>query len=406
MSFGVHHIHPRRCVTVITVTLLLAALLACAPGCSVDEPQSAMYFPGAASGGDSAPKDEPAVDGESISLEGLDWSFDSTVEAAITEEEAVTEPSEVLDQPKPIEASEASDPSDPSDPPESAPDGNIYTPAFDGPAKASDVVALLEELTALHDEVQVLEQRLAMHMESVEESLRTENRHLRAELERAYQAQGAPALEIAEAPRPGQDIFAEIRKAALEALDSKAADPASRRAVQSEAPAPAVDLTKALPSDSDIDASEDWLDISGCRYVVITEWGRAPDAVRGDAESLKGMVCAVPGNVTPAQLMALGQGLRAKFADYQNINIEVFNSPIAARRYADTGVGLDESRVLSIAKQASANRDTINLLGSETVFEVPLEEGAARRPVEDEESGGAINLDVADELTGLPILGE
>lgn len=404
MRFGPHHIHPQRLGASAIPVALMAVLLACAPGCSVDEPQSAFYFPDPASGQNSAPKNEAAAGSESISLEGIDWNLESEADGAVAPEEAVTEPSEAPVQPEPSDLSDPAGPAD--DPSAEASDDNIYTPAVDGPARASDVVALLEELAALHDEVQVLEQRLAMHMDSVEESLRAENRHLRAELERAYQAQGAPALQITEAPRPGQDIFAEIRKAALEALDRKAAESAASGTAQVEAPAPVVDLTKALPSETDMDEREDWLELSGCRYAVITEWGRSPDAVRGDAESLKGMVCAVPGNVTAGQLTALGRGLRAKYDDYQNINIEVFNSPIAARRYAGTGVGLDENRVLSIAKQASTNRDTINLLASGTVLEVPLEEGAAPRPVEEAESGGAINLDVADELTGLPILGE
>jgi len=95
---------------------------------------------------------------------------------------------------------------------------------------------------------------------------------------------------------------------------------------------------------------------------VVAEWGRTPEeaaALGGDVASLKGMVCFVPSNVDAQYLAALGRTIRSQLDPYDNINVEVFDDPDAARSFHENHVAQPEHRVLSVSKHAASGRDVI-----------------------------------------------
>ena len=97
-------------------------------------------------------------------------------------------------------------------------------------------------------------------------------------------------------------------------------------------------------------------------YTVVSEWGRSPEVVAGlpgNVSSLIGMAIAVPAGTGQNELKTLGRDLRQKYAEYDNINIEIYDDVPAARRYADQGSSSEEHRVLSISKHRHSERDTI-----------------------------------------------
>ncbi|MFO7973298.1 MAG: hypothetical protein R6V12_01535 [Candidatus Hydrogenedentota bacterium] len=117
-------------------------------------------------------------------------------------------------------------------------------------------------------------------------------------------------------------------------------------------------------------------DAESIRYAVIKEWGRdAEEAARmNDASTLKGLICAVPPNATDTQLAELGRWLRDKYADYENINIDVFDDVEAARRFAETNRIKGGRRVLNISKHPATNRDTIVLIRKDETTVIPTED--------------------------------
>jgi hypothetical protein len=110
-------------------------------------------------------------------------------------------------------------------------------------------------------------------------------------------------------------------------------------------------------------------------FEVIEEWGRTPEeaqAMGAGVTSLKGIVGVVPRSSTREDLENLGRELRNRYADYDNIHIEVFNDPVAAKGYAQHNVLNPQYRVLSITKFKGTERDTIELhLGGETITLAP-----------------------------------
>lgn len=95
---------------------------------------------------------------------------------------------------------------------------------------------------------------------------------------------------------------------------------------------------------------------------VVDEWGRTSEdaaALGNQASTLKGMVGLVPEGGARADLEQLGQDLRAQYAEYDNINIEVFDNREAAERFKESQTASPAHRVLSISKHAASGRDTI-----------------------------------------------
>lgn len=109
-------------------------------------------------------------------------------------------------------------------------------------------------------------------------------------------------------------------------------------------------------------------------YSVIKEWGRSPEMVAqlgGKISTLKGMVLLVPQHSTDDDLIQMGKELRAQFADYDNINIEIFNDRESAMRFANEGVADDaERRVMTISKFEDSGRDLILLVNGDSTTTV------------------------------------
>lgn len=103
-------------------------------------------------------------------------------------------------------------------------------------------------------------------------------------------------------------------------------------------------------------------------FTVVDEWGRSPEAVAelgGTASTLIGVAGLVPRGSSRSDVVALAQELRTKYATYDNIVIEVFDSEGAAQTFADAQKVDAESRVLSIAKSKADGRDLMIYFGGE-----------------------------------------
>jgi hypothetical protein len=97
-------------------------------------------------------------------------------------------------------------------------------------------------------------------------------------------------------------------------------------------------------------------------FTVVSEWGRSPEvaaSLPGEVSSLIGMTIAVDRQTGPDALQQLGTGLRANYAHYDNINIEVFDDIGAARTYADKGSLDERRRVLSVTRFKHSGRDDV-----------------------------------------------
>lgn len=211
---------------------------------------------------------------------------------------------------------------------------------------------LNREMQALRTELRRLQGTLDEFMAGVDAPLRKENAQLRAELQRVYQALGGDSQALFPAvPRPGGALVAEVM-----------AEAAGRPAEAAASPARATPAPPPPPEFS---------------YTVVSEWGRDPDSeavLMEDMQSLKGMVLVVPRGSRRDDVIALGRELRARFAEYDNINIEIFDEPMAARSFAETSVSSGpQHRVLSVSRHQPSGRDTIVYIENGVAREVPLE---------------------------------
>ena len=105
-------------------------------------------------------------------------------------------------------------------------------------------------------------------------------------------------------------------------------------------------------------------------YSIVKEWGRTPEMVatlNAEVSTLKGMILVVSPVISNEELIGLGHELREEFAEYDNINIEVYNDLRAAQQYAETNVGDPKHRVLSVSKFGASGRDVILLIRGDEV---------------------------------------
>ena len=153
------------------------------------------------------------------------------------------------------------------------------------------------------------------------------------------------------------------------------AENARSRATAGVVPAPIADAPPlqldAIPRDLPLDTPE-------FGYTVVKEWGRSPEMAASfptEVSTLKGMVLLVPPGITDEALTRLGEELREQYSDYDNINIEVFDEPMSAQTFADTGVAKNpERRVLTVSKYRASGRDLILLIQGNTVIVVDDED--------------------------------
>lgn len=205
-----------------------------------------------------------------------------------------------------------------------------------------------EELAALRSDVARMQAMLDLVLDEFVIELKNENRRLREEV-------ASLEREIA-------------------AGDSSAGAPTPETpAVPSSLPTPAPEMPESPPAVYD-ETAEPGEGVS-IHYAVVKEWGRDPEeaARLNGASTLKGLICAVPPNATDTQLAELGRWLRDKYADYENVNIDVFDNVEAARLFAETNRIEGGRRVLNISKHPATNRDTIVLIREEGTTVIPTE---------------------------------
>lgn len=166
---------------------------------------------------------------------------------------------------------------------------------------------LAGELKALQSSVRRLEETLQKFMDSAMAEMRKENRLLREELRRleAY---------------PGARLYRD------DAPDSPSDTESSPRVDQR------IGFMDELSSGEGPDAAKKF------EYIIVKEWDRTRERAERlgrNAPTLKGMICVVTESSTREELEELARRLRARFDDYDNINIEVFNNLETAQRYAN-----------------------------------------------------------------------
>lgn len=217
----------------------------------------------------------------------------------------------------------------------------------DRSAEASEIAALRNEISEMRAGLRELQDTLDFYLGAVLADIEAENQALRGEVRRLHALAGGDARTPA-VPRPGSEIIDAL-------LDEMAAE-----IPLSELPPDAVPGARA-EADADPDRAP-----AEFTFTVVAEWGRTPEQVRElpqSVPSLKGMVGLVPRGSADEDLAALGRDLRAQFAAYDNINIEVFDDEEAAESFAERSVSSKpERRVLSVSKHRATGRDVILLV--------------------------------------------
>ena len=233
--------------------------------------------------------------------------------------------------------------------PPAAPAEPTVTEAVDAKASINQPAnqEVLDQLAAIQDRLDQLELTLNTVLDSVVLELAAENERLRTLLRDQYAA-GVPRV-----PMPDRDLLKQVIEDQVES--------------EGLTSLPAVVSEPDVPSPSEVALA----DAGDVPATIVKEWGRtAEEAARLNVASLKGMILAVPETSSDDELVALGMKLRDRYADYENVNIEAFDSLVAARNYAETGVANAERRVLHVSRFVGTGRDAVFLIRGDSVREI------------------------------------
>lgn len=111
-------------------------------------------------------------------------------------------------------------------------------------------------------------------------------------------------------------------------------------------------------------------------FEVVAEWGRSPGDVvglRGAVPTLKGLIAAVPPGPDARALEDLGRSLCARYAEYDNLSIYVFDSSAAARRYADSNRMDTQALAMTVTRHPNQAGDRIIRYENQIPVPVPAE---------------------------------
>jgi len=287
------------------------------------------------------PKDDKNI--AAVGSSAIVYTYDTTLPSTTKEEAETSENNAAAEQ-------TSSQPMEPID-------ADYLLPAEDGPARASDVAAVLEEVEALRRDVARLEQSMNILMRSRVTQLQEENRTLRRELQRLYTTGPRQGIgyQPPQVPAPGRDILEDIYN-----TEPETPSPEPQQ-VNPDAPLPPITAI-AAPAAGPV------------QYHIMKEWGRTPEeAASLNASSLKGMVCVVPESTSQDALVALGKSLRKQFDEYDNITIDVFNNPDAARAYLESNASPGVHRVLTVTRHKNTQNDAIVIFRDGTPVPIPPE---------------------------------
>jgi len=198
----------------------------------------------------------------------------------------------------------------------------------------AEVLILQEEVSALREELRQLGESLDIYLGAIMADLRDENHVLRQEMRRLYarEEDGAPII-LPDVPRPHGEMIDGIL-------------------YQEE-----IEYTAALEAQAAIEAAP-----PPFRFDVLEEWGRSPEDalnVGNDVASLKGIIGVIPAGSIRKDIEELAFQLRTQYEVYDNINIEIFDDPVAARQFSDRGATDPTRRIISISKYKNSGRDII-----------------------------------------------
>ena len=204
---------------------------------------------------------------------------------------------------------------------------------------------------AENDRLRFKVRQLTQERDFLTRELEDENERLRQHVRQLYRDQG---LALPPVPTPDRDLIEEVLRAPAGGLDT----------------APG---SSSGPGDAPV-PSQFTYEVD---YEVVAEWGRTPEeaaALGGDVASLKGMVCCVPPHVDDQYLAGLGRTIRSQLDPYDNINVEVFDDPDAARSFHGNHVAQPGHRVLSISKHGASGRDVILRIRGDATEVIPYPE--------------------------------
>lgn len=221
------------------------------------------------------------------------------------------------------------------------------------PAEPDDPIeALRQDVETLRDELRLLQDTLNLMVNEIMADLREENEILRQEVRRLHNAQERPGVpDLSMVPRPGGAL-----------IDQVLAEPGFYAREDFEH----YDVEAPPPAEPE-----------PFSFTTVHEWGRTPEVAQelgDDAASLKGIVGVVPYGSRRADIERLGRDLREEYEGYDNINIEVFDDPVAAQRFVETQTDSPQHRVLSVSKHSASGRDVILYIERGEAVEVPHEQ--------------------------------
>jgi len=239
-------------------------------------------------------------------------------------------------------------------------DGTITT----APAPSDE--ELLREIKRLQEKFDQLQETVNLVVTRMMADVQDENEQLRSELRRLQARDQAGLLANNAVPRPGNDVIAGLAEEAAANLPPEDEF--------EEAPLPTAEFS----------------------FNVMKEWGREPDAVAqlgGDAPTLKGVIGVVPRGSAREDLEQLGRELREQYGAYDNVNVEIFDDPVAAQTFVDTQEMDAAHRVLSVSKYAATGRDAITFFedgaGTDLAIGAILDNAAPDDPIETTEAAPA-----------------
>jgi len=203
--------------------------------------------------------------------------------------------------------------------------------------------SVYEEMFILRKEISDLKEVLDLLIREIMADLQEENAYLRHELHALHtyleEEQAKP-----QAPAQSRDQLFDLL---VQEHQRRASDPA-RAAEGGQAPA-------------------------AFSFEIVDEWGRSAEdaqALGANVSTLKGIVGVVPRNSGRDALEQLGRDLRSRYAEYDNINIEVFDSQSAAQDFATRQVTSPMHRVLSVSRHRATGRDLILVSENGIMLEV------------------------------------
>jgi len=186
------------------------------------------------------------------------------------------------------------------------------------------------EVALLREHIHQLERSLTFYMDTVVTDLREENVYLRDELARIYSSIPVEDRMRAVVPRPGSRVINEVQ--------DRAADP----------------NYTPRSSGTPVDPS------APLQMNVAKEWGRTPDQAaeigRG-VHALKGIIGSVAPGADDEALLQFGRKLREQYDEYNNINIVIFDSELAANAFAERNSKSTTRHIITIARHSQTGLD-------------------------------------------------